>query len=272
MTNAEDQSKRGLAAVILAAGKGTRMQSDLPKVMHEVGDRPMVHWVVDAVRDAPLEASPVAVVVGFKRETVEGSFEPRPDWMRFPVQEEQLGTGHAIDMASPLFEDETMRGNTDVMVLCGDGPLIRTETLVMMLERHTSTGAAATLATARIEDPSGYGRIQRDADGRFQRIVEQKDATPEQLLINEVNPSYYVFKADELFSRLSRLKNDNANGEYYITDVFELMKSDGLLIEVIDAVAPEDILSINNPDQLATVDSVLRGRMSMGSNQEGMNT
>ena len=126
----------------------------------------------------------------------------------------------------------------------------------MMLERHTSTGAAATLATARTEDPSGYGRIQRDADGRFQRIVEQKDATPEQLLINEVNPSYHVFKADELFSRLSRLKNDNANGEYYITDVFELMKSDGLLIEVIDAVAPEDILSINNPDQLATVDSV----------------
>ena len=271
MTNAEHQSKRGLAAVILAAGKGTRMQSDLPKVMHEVGDRPMVHWVVDAVRSSPLEASPVAVVVGFKRETVEDSFAPRPDWMRFPVQAEQLGTGHAIDMASPLFQDEALAKNTDVMVLCGDGPLIRTETLAMMLERHVSTGADATLATSRIKDPSGYGRIQRDADGRFQKIVEQKDATPEQLLIDEVNPSYYVFKADELFSRLSRLKNDNANGEYYITDVFELMKSDGLSIEVIDAVDPEDILSINNPDQLATVDSVLRSRLSMASNEEGKN-
>ena len=146
MTNAENQSKRGLAAVILAAGKGTRMQSDLPKVMHEVGDRPMVHWVVDAVRSSPLEASPVAVVVGFKRETVEDSFTPRPDWMQFPVQAEQLGTGHAIDMASPLFQDEALAKNTDVMVLCGDGPLIRTETLAMMLERHVSTGADATLA------------------------------------------------------------------------------------------------------------------------------
>jgi bifunctional UDP-N-acetylglucosamine pyrophosphorylase/glucosamine-1-phosphate N-acetyltransferase len=269
MTNAMNQQKRGLAAVILAAGKGTRMQSDLPKVMHEVGDRPMVHWVVDAVRASPLEASPVAVVVGFKRETVEDSFDPRPDWMQFPVQEEQLGTGHAIDMASPMFQDEALLKNTDVMVLCGDGPLIRTDTLAMMLERHTTTGAAATLATARIKDPSGYGRIQRDAEGRFQKIVEQKDATPEQLQIDEVNPSYYVFKADELFSRLSRLKNDNANGEYYITDVFELMNSDGLLIEVIDAVAAEDILSINNPDQLATVDSVLRQRMATNLTEEG---
>jgi len=271
MMNAQDQSKRGLAAVILAAGKGTRMQSDLPKVMHEVGDRPMVHWVVDAVRASPLEASPVAVVVGFKRETVEESFQPVPEWMTFPVQAEQLGTGHAIDMASPLFQDETLRNETDVMVLCGDGPLIRTETLAMMLERHTASGAAATLATARIDDPSGYGRIQRDADGRFEKIVEQKDATPEQLLIDEVNPSYYVFKADELFNRLSLLKNDNANGEYYITDVFELMKSDGLRIEVIEAVAPEDILSINNPDQLATVDSVLRRRMVTTPREEGRN-
>lgn len=252
---------RSIAAVILAAGKGTRMQSDLPKVMHEVADRPMLHWVVDAVRSDGLASAPVVLVVGYQRELVEESFPERPDWLEFVVQAEQLGTGHAIDMASPVFTDPALRASTDVFVLCGDGPLIRTETLATLLERHRSTGAAATLATARLEDPDGYGRIQRTATGGFDRIVEQKDASDEQRAINEVNPSYYVFKADALFDRLSRLKNDNASGEYYITDVFKLMQDDGLGVEVIDSVDPGDVLSINNPEQLAIVDSIMRERL-----------
>ena len=255
------QTTRSLATVILAAGKGTRMQSDLPKVMHEVAERPMLHWVVDAVRSDALRSDPVVVVVGYQREVVESSFPERPDWLEFVVQAEQLGTGHAIDMASPVFTDPQARAGTDVFVLCGDGPLIRTETLDALLERHRSTGAAATLATARLEDPDGYGRIQRTSEGGFDRIVEQKDATPEQLLINEVNPSYYVFRADALFDRLSRLKNDNASGEYYITDVFKLLQDDGLGVEVIDSVDPGDVLSINNPEQLAVVDSIMQRRL-----------
>ena len=115
--------------------------------------------------------------------------------------------------------------------------------------------------TARLEDPDGYGRIQRNDAGGFDRIVEQKDATDEQRSINEVNPSYYVFKADALFDRLSRLKNDNASGEYYITDVFKLLQDDGLGVEVIDSVDPGDVLSINNPEQLAVVDSIMRERL-----------
>ncbi|MAJ47732.1 MAG: hypothetical protein CBC35_10780 [Planctomycetes bacterium TMED75] len=255
------ETTRSTAAVILAAGKGTRMQSDLPKVMHEVADRPMLHWVVDAVRSGDSPAAPVVLVVGYQRDVVEHSFPESPDWLEFRVQEEQLGTGHAIDMASPTFADPGLRASTDVFVLCGDGPLIRTSTLRALLERHRATGAAATLATARLEDPDGYGRIQRTPEGGFDRIVEQKDATETQRAINEVNPSYYVFKADALFDRLSQLKNDNASGEYYITDVFKLLQDDGLGVEVIDSVDPGDVLSINNPEQLAIVDSIMRQRL-----------
>ena len=254
-------SDRALAAVILAAGKGTRMNSAIPKVMHEACGRPLVHWVVDAVHAPGVEATPVVLVVGFGRELVEESYEPCPDYIEFAIQEEQLGTGHAIDMARGFFEDETVRADTDVLVLCGDGPLIRPETLIELRERHIASGAGATLATAILDDATGYGRIQRTADGAFDRIVEQKDATPEQLEIREVNPSYYIFRADALFDRLGRLGNQNASGEYYITDVFELMKNDGLRVEVVDAVPAEDVLSINNPEQLAEVESILEARI-----------
>ena len=247
-------------AVILAAGKGTRMQSDLPKVMHEVQGRPMVHWVVDACRDAGAER--IVVVVGHMADLVRKSFDGVPG-VSFVEQLEQLGTGHAVDQARPVFADTPER---DVLVLCGDGPLIRPETLELLHRRHVETGAAATLATAVLEDASGYGRIQRTADGGFDRIVEQKDASPEQLELREVNPSYYIFRADALFDRLGRLGNGNASGEYYITDVFELMLKRNLPVEVIDAVPAEDILSINTLEHLAQVDAIYRSRQSAAAN------
>ncbi|MBC03641.1 MAG: hypothetical protein CMJ34_10125 [Phycisphaerae bacterium] len=242
-------------AVILAAGKGTRMQSDLPKVMHEVAGRPMVHWVVDACRDAG--ASRIVVVVGHRAELVRDSLSDQSD-VEFVTQEEQLGTGHAVDQAR-----EALAGSPDhdVLVLCGDGPLIRTETLRILLDRHRESGADATLATAVIEDPAGYGRIVRDENGDFARIVEQKDADETELAIREVNPSYYCFRTGRLFDRLSRTSNDNANGEYYVTDVFGITRTDGDRVAVVDAVPAEDILSINTPDQLAEVDEILRARL-----------
>ena len=263
----QNPATRTLSAVVLAAGKGTRMHSDLPKVMHEACGRPLVHWVVDALHAPGIESSPIVLVVGFGRELVEQSFDPRPEWLRFAVQEQQLGTGHAIDMARASFDDPSDRENTDVLVLCGDGPLIRPETLQELHRRHVETGAAATLATAILEDASGYGRIQRAADGSFDRIVEQKDATPEQLALKEVNPSYYIFRAEALFDRLGRLSNQNASGEYYITDVFELMKLDGLRVEVVDAVPSEDVLSINTLEQLDEVEAILATRHA--TNEEG---
>ncbi|MAD78631.1 MAG: hypothetical protein CMJ51_04580 [Planctomycetaceae bacterium] len=243
-------------AVILAAGKGTRMQSDLPKVMHPVADRPMLHWVVDACRE--VGARRIVVVVGHRADLVQASLEGEPG-VEFVTQSEQLGTGHAVDQAREAFADSP---ENDLLVLCGDGPLIRTETLRTLLETHRDSEAAATLATAVIDDATGYGRIVRDDDGDFARIVEQKDASEAELALREVNPSYYCFRTGPLFDRLARTSNDNANGEYYITDVFGIARGDGDRVAVVDAVPPQDILSINDPGQLAEVDAILRSRLA----------
>jgi len=249
--------KNDLQAVILAAGKGTRMQSDLPKVCHPVGGRAMVCSVVDACIEAG--CSRVVVVVGYKQELVREALASYGDKVEFAVQEEQLGTGHAVVCAAEAFE-MPMREGTDLFVLCGDGPLIRTKTLQTMLDLHRSTNAAATLATSVIDNPDGYGRIVRDADGGFARIVEQKNASDAELAINEVNPSYYCLNAARMFEALEGVTRNELTGEYYITDVFELLLKGGHRVEVIDAVPPEDILSINTLEHLAEVDSIYRAR------------
>tara|TARA_E500000318_G_scaffold5598_2_gene5770 strand:- start:81240 stop:82025 length:786 start_codon:yes stop_codon:yes gene_type:complete len=252
-----------LEAIILAAGKGTRMQSDLPKVCHEVGGRPMVCAVVDACLDSGCDR--IVVVVGYKQELVREALESYGDKVEFAVQHEQLGTGHAVVSAVDAFPFED-RAETDVFVLCGDGPLIRSSTLDTMLALHRSRNAAATLATSVIDDPSGYGRIVRDTDGRFERIVEQKNASEDELKINEVNPSYYCMNALAMFEALKQVNRNELTGEYYITDVFELMLKRGLPVEVIDAVPAEDILSINTLDHLAHVDAIYRDRQGSMSN------
>jgi bifunctional UDP-N-acetylglucosamine pyrophosphorylase/glucosamine-1-phosphate N-acetyltransferase len=243
------------SALILAAGKGTRMKSDLPKVMHPALGRPMVEWVVDAAR--AVGCTPVVLVIGHGAEIVRAHFDHRAG-TEFVMQMPQLGTGHAADMARPLFERGQL--GDEVLVLCGDGPLIRAQTLRTLLDTHRASGAAATLATAVIPDPQGYGRIQRDAHGNFARIVEQKDATPEQLGIREINPSYYCFRTADLFDALRRVTNQNASGEYYLTDVFELLLRDGKRVSVVDAVPAEDVLSVNTPEQLAEVTRILQSR------------
>jgi bifunctional UDP-N-acetylglucosamine pyrophosphorylase/glucosamine-1-phosphate N-acetyltransferase len=177
------------------------------------------------------------------------------------MQEKQLGTGHAVDMARGFLAG---RGG-DTLVLCGDGPLIRPETLATLLATHRTEAAAATLATSVIPDPTGYGRIERAADGSFLRIVEQKDATPAQRALREVNPSYYCFRTEDLLAALGRLDNRNANGEYYLTDTFEWLRNRGDAVAVVDAVPPEDILSVNTPEQLAEVDAILRRRGTAGA-------
>jgi bifunctional UDP-N-acetylglucosamine pyrophosphorylase/glucosamine-1-phosphate N-acetyltransferase len=244
-----------ISAVILAAGKGTRMNSDLPKVMHLIAGRPIVEWVVDACRAAG--AQRIIVVVGHAGELVRDALGNHDD-VEFVEQTEQLGTGHAVDMARPLLEGHP---DENVFVLCGDGPLIQAATLNTLLETHTEADAGGTLATAVIPDPSGYGRIVRDSEGKFERIVEQKDATQKELELGEVNPSYYCFKAASLTDALSKVSNDNASGEYYITDVFRIMLDAGERVGVVAAVPPEDILSINTPADLKMVERVLVDRI-----------
>ncbi|MFW6031760.1 MAG: NTP transferase domain-containing protein [Phycisphaeraceae bacterium] len=260
MTAASDAGNQTPApppdAILLAAGKGTRMGSDLPKVLHEVAGRSMIYWVVRACQSAGVGRC--IVVVGYRGELVREALAGMEN-VEFVEQAEQLGTGHAARMAEPLFEHVEPR---DVFVLAGDGPLIRPETLTKLLEVHRGKDAAATMATAVLDDPSGYGRVVRDEHGDFSEIVEQKDASEEQLAIREVNPSYYCFRSDRLFESLGQVDNDNRQGEYYLTDVPGLLQSRGYTVAVVDAVPPEDVLSVNTPQQLAAVDEVLRERLA----------
>lgn len=248
------------AAIILAAGKGTRMKGDLPKVVHPVGGRPMVCAVVDACLRAG--CGRIIAVVGYKQELVRQALASYPQ-VEYAVQDQQLGTGHAVLCARPVIQAGPQAAG-DIFVLCGDGPLIRAATLCTLLERHRRTGAAATLATAVIDDPTGYGRIVRDSAGRFAAIVEHKNATDAQRAIREVNPSYYCFRAGELFAALEQVKRNPASGEYYLTDTLEVLLGQGKGVEVEAAVPPEDVLSINTPEDLAVVDGIYRSRGAAG--------
>lgn len=255
MATPSNSSHSGLCAVVLAAGKGTRMNSDLPKVAHEAAGRPLVRWVVEACR--AVGANPVVLVVGHRAEVVREIFANDSADVREVPQHQQLGTGHAVLQA----EGQLLGcGALDCLVLYGDGPLIRPETLRTLVDRHRATSAAATLATSVIPDPTGYGRIIRDAAGGFDCIREQKDASEAERAIREVNPGYYCFRVSDLVAALHRVGTANASGEIYLTDVFEILRRDGRHIEVVAAVPPEDVLSVNTPEQLRTVEGLLLAR------------
>ncbi len=249
-------------AIILAAGKGTRMRSDLPKVVFPIGDRPMVCAVVDACLAAG--CTRIVAIVGHRQELVRDALKDyaAKGQVEFAVQDQQLGTGHAVTCAAPLFANDASQSGNKVFVLCGDGPLIRPSTLRAVADRHVSSNASATLATSVIPDPNGYGRVYRDASGKFVAIVEQKNCTPEQLKIREVNPSYYCFDAAALFGALPKVTRNALTNEYYLTDVPALLMAEGRRVEVLDAVPPEDVLSINTPEDLAMVDAVYRKRVT----------
>ena len=264
MNVASDSSTESLDAIILAAGRGKRLGGgDRAKVAHEVGGRPMVQWVVDACREAGVQRC--IVVVGHGGDEVR-QLLAGDDAIAFVEQTELLGTGHATRMAEPMFTDLPPR---DVFVLAGDGPLLRASTLRQLRHVHRQTHAAATLATAVLDDPSGYGRIVRDSEEKFDRIVEQKDATDAELAIREINPSYYCFESTSLFEALRRINNDNAQGEYYVTDVPGIFKQEGKLVSIVDAVPPEDVMGINTPQQLEEVDAVLRRRHGLADSTGG---
>ena len=231
------------------------MKADRPKVLLEVAARPMVWWVVKACHDAGVDRC--LVVVGEADRLVRAALADQ-EQCEFVVQDQPLGTGHATRAARDYFDDQPPR---DVFVLAGDGPLIRAATLQRLLQAHREQGAAATLATAVLDDPTGYGRVLRDSDGGFASIVEQKDATGPQLQIREVNPSYYCFRSDRLFTALTGLRNDNSQGEYYLTDVPAMIASQGDTVALLDEVDAQDVLSINTPEQLAEVDAILRRRL-----------
>lgn len=246
-------SDKALKAVILAAGKGTRMRtdgSDLPKVMRLANGKPLLHYVLAALDFISPEDT--VIVVGYRKQTVMDGF---PGYA-FAEQTEQLGTGHAVMSAFEALGDYT----GDVLVCCGDMPLIQKRTYQALVKAHRDSGAACTMLTGTSHLDLPYGRVERDGRGEFLRIVEQKDCTPEQLAIRELNAGVYVFDAAALRGALARLQNNNASGEYYLTDAPALIREAGGLLGVCKLELGNEIIGVNTPDQLAEVEAALTAR------------
>lgn len=241
-----------LKAVILAAGKGTRMNSELPKVVHKCLEQPMVHYVIKAAKDAG--ALDVCVIVGYKAGEVKAAIY---DIVDYAEQTEQLGTGHAVKCAKDFIGTDG-----DTIVLCGDTPLITGETLKALVDTHRKEANGVTVLSAIVDDPTGYGRIIRDADGSFTKIVEQKDGSEEELLVNEINSGMYIFNSEALSASLELLSNDNAAGEYYLTDTIALIKKIGLKSSAMPVTGEKvnEIKGVNTIAQLQEAEEIMRNR------------
>jgi len=242
---------KGLAALILAAGHGKRMKSDLPKVLHEVGGKPMISHVIDQARSCGAE--PIIAVVGHKRELVIDVIER--EGVGYDIQEEQLGTGHAVQSAEKHFKN--YEGN--VLVLSGDVPLLTRETISNVVEYHNKENAVVTVITAIAPDPTGYGRVLRGNDGNVEAIREHKDCSDTERQIDEINSGIYVFSGKPLFEALSKLDNNNAQGEYYITDVFAQYFKQKMKVAAIVADFDE-IHGVNNIDDLKKAENIWSSR------------
>ena len=250
-------------AIILAAGVSSRMNTQLPKVLHEVCGRAMLAYVLDACRTVGVER--LYVVVGFGADEVKQRFGDAEDivWV---TQDEQLGTGHAVLCCKEHLQD--FEGET--LVVCGDGPLIRVETLRILTEKHTVEQPAVTLATAVLDDPSGYGRIIRDVYGNIQGIVEDSDCNKEQLAIKEVNPSYYLFDNKVLLEAVEKVKPDNVKGEYYLTDVLSLILATGHKVVAVTAVHSDEAIGINSRAQLSAASKIMQRRIQQKLMENGV--
>jgi len=248
-----------LAVVILAAGQGTRMKSKLPKVLHCVGDRSMLEHSYDRAKS--LGANDIHIVYGHGGEQVKSKLAHLDaNWV---IQEEQKGTGHAVEQALPFISDEEM-----VLVLYGDVPLVRVETLSSLVEAAKQSGFG--LLTALLDNPLGYGRIIRNPDGLVERIVEQKDGTAEELLVNEVNTGMLAVQAGRLRKWIHALENNNAQGEFYLTDVIAMAARSGVVINTVQPASIDETLGANNRVQLAELERYLQQRQAQQLMLEGV--
>jgi len=241
-----------LATVILAAGKGTRMKSDLQKVLHKVLGKTMVARVVACAEESG--SSRTVVVIGHKKELVEKELADKK--VDFAVQAQQLGTGHAVMMAEPVLHDFS----GDVLILAGDVPLLSSETLIKLIKTHQEENADATVLSAIFDNPHGYGRIIRTPEGNYSHSVEEKDADDEIRKIKEINSGIYVFKSKLLFHYLRFIGTDNKQGEYYLTDVLPLMRKDNKKIALQIADDPDEIQGVNTVDQLREAEEKLKAQ------------
>ena len=241
-------------SVILAAGKGTRMKSDKPKVVHQVMGKPMVYYSIEAARQAG--ADEVCVIVGYKADEVKSAIAASVNDVKvdYALQEEQLGTGHAVKCAADFIGRDG-----DVIILCGDTPLVTGDTLRKALDFHKDSGNGVTVISAMLDDPFGYGRIIRDGDS-LAKIVEQKDADEAEQAVKEVNSGMYIFACAALQDALSQISNDNAQGEYYLPDAIEIIKKMGLPASAVPMDDADQIRGVNTLEQLADAEKIMENR------------
>jgi UDP-N-acetylglucosamine diphosphorylase/glucosamine-1-phosphate N-acetyltransferase len=242
----------GIATIILAAGKGKRMKSDLPKVLHPLNGRPMVEYVIDVAEK--INSEKIVLIVGHKKELLIEATKNRN--VEFVEQTQQLGTGHAVLQTKPLFEDYS--GN--ILVLSGDVPMLRAESLKELIEIHNSENPLATLLTTQMDDPSGYGRVIRNSEGFVEEIIEDKDANEEIKRVKEINVGIYIFKSKNLFETLPLIKNDNQLGEYYLPDVIKIYADKHEKIAGVLTPDVDETHGINNIDQLRAAEKILLSR------------
>ena len=238
-------------SVVLAAGEGKRMQSSLPKVLHKVCDKALVEWVIDAVNE--VGSAKNIVVVGHKADEVKAYLG---NSVEYALQSEQLGTGHAVQMAVDLLTEE------DTLVTCGDMPLLNGQALAKAYKVHKDDDNSITLFTARVSNPFGYGRVIREGDC-VSRIVEQKDATEEEKLIDEINSGTYFFKTNDLINALSKLKSNNAQNEYYLTDTLKILIDEGKKASSYVTDNSDEILGVNDQTQLAEAEVIKKRQLGL---------
>jgi bifunctional UDP-N-acetylglucosamine pyrophosphorylase/glucosamine-1-phosphate N-acetyltransferase len=244
---------RPLNVLIMAAGLGTRMKSNRAKVLHEMGGAPLIAYVVRAAQ--ALEPRSIIVIVGHQAEEVErAALAEVGELASFVVQEKQRGTGDAVESARSLLENS----DSLVLVLSGDVPMIRVETLQRLIEHHNNTGAACSILSVRLENPTGYGRIVRDESGAFRKIVEQRDATEEERQVREINSGIYCFEAKELYGALRKVEPKNDQGEYYLTDVAEIILASGGGVGVFVINDPREVSGVNTRAELAEFENLIR--------------
>ncbi len=232
-----------LRVVILAAGKGTRMNSDLPKVLHKLQSKPLIDYVID--ESELLNPKEIILVVGFKKESVIKHTQSRIN-LKYTTQIEQLGTGHAVLQTNELLKNR--KGH--ILILYGDVPNIKASTLQPIVSDHISNNRDLTLITAEIDDPTGYGRIIRDKNGNLLKIVEEKDCSDDEKKIKEWNPGIYIFKIPEVFKILNNIKTNNASKEYYLTDAIGLAQQSNMQIKAIKIKNSDEVIGVNTADQL----------------------
>jgi bifunctional UDP-N-acetylglucosamine pyrophosphorylase/glucosamine-1-phosphate N-acetyltransferase len=249
----ESEQNKPLNVLVMAAGLGTRMKSKRAKVLHELGGRPLIAHVARTAQS--LDPRTILVILGHQAEQVEqATLAEVGELASFVVQAKQRGTGDAVESARKQLEDS----GSLILLLSGDVPLIRAETLRKLIEHHRATGAACTILAVRLENPTGYGRIIRNEQGGFEKIVEQKDASDEERQVREINSGIYCFESKNLFEALRRVQPKNQQGEYYLTDVAEILNSSGRKVEVLTHTDPREVSGINTRAELAEFENLMR--------------